>query len=67
MNNYYGMAGIEDMLQEILDFGAWIPNERTGVMTKVLFDGKITIFDDFPFVTNNFCELYSAIEAIRYE
>lgn len=52
MNNYYGMAGIEDMLQEILDFGAWIPNERTGVMTKVLFDGKITIFDDFPFVTN---------------
>lgn len=50
---YFGMAGIEDLLQELLDFGEWIPNERTGTKTKAMFDGKVVIpSGEFPFVTN---------------
>ena len=50
---YYGAAGIEDLIVEVLDYGVDIPNKRTGTSTKAIFDAKIYIHEgDFPFTNN---------------
>jgi thymidylate synthase len=50
---YYDAAGVEDLVQEVLDYGVWCKNERTGEMVRSIFDAKIVIEEgDFPFFTN---------------
>lgn len=49
---YHGMMGIEDILVEILDYGVDVKNERTGEMTRAIFDGKIVLDNGFEFATN---------------
>lgn len=50
---YYGSAGVEDLIKEVLDYGVWVKNERTGEMVRSLFDAKIVIPEsEFPFFTN---------------
>ena len=50
---YFDMMGIEDLIDEVLDYGVDIPNDRTGTMTKAIFDAKLVIPEgEFPFTTN---------------
>ena len=49
---YYGMAGVEDILYEILEYGVDVKNDRTGELTRAIFDGKIVLENGFEFTTN---------------
>lgn len=61
---YYGMRGVEDLLHEIVSYGVDVPNKRTGVGTRAIFDAKIILQEGlgFDFVTNRLASPRPAFE-----